>query len=430
MIAAARVLRLHVVGAVARWPAGGTRGGMRNIHRLILGALAAAFATWLAAHGACAQSQPAGLHEELRPLAATPMEVAEGQRLAQRFCADCHGPLGITTIAGVPNLAGQRGPYLYMEMRAFRSGARGSDTMNGAITYLTPSAMSNVAAYYASLDPAEPSSLARARSEVDPVQAGKAAAAACVGCHGMNGVSHIPGIPSLVGQQPKYLARAMAAYKTGERKNDTMKAMVAALPASTADDIALYYAFQKVEPAATPVAGNAAAGQALSAPCASCHGADGVSNNPATPSLAGQDAQYLAAALLAYKRGARANATMKALVATLDDGAMRNLAAYFAGRTPLSPDVKRPLNAAEWSERCDRCHGVNGNSTDPRIPALAGQNQAYLSRVLNAYRSGARRSAVMTAMMGGLSDNDIRNLAAYYASRKARSVVYVQIPNR
>ena len=84
---------------------------------------------------------PADSRDELRPLYANSMDIAEGKQLAQRFCADCHGADGISTIAGVPNLAGQRAPYLYREMRAYLSGARGNDTMNGAITYLSADAI-------------------------------------------------------------------------------------------------------------------------------------------------------------------------------------------------------------------------------------------------------------------------------------------------
>lgn len=378
---------------------------------------------------AMAQQQAIPSTNDLRTLSATSMDIAEGRQLAQRFCADCHGPAGISTVAGVPNLAGQRAPYLYSEMRAFLSGARGNDTMNGAITYLTPDAMSNVAAYYASLDPAQPASRGNAAG-IDAVQAGKTAAAGCAGCHGEGGNSRMPGIPNLTGQEPKYLLGAMAAYKDGERKNPTMKAMVASLSTATMDNIALFYALQKPARATTPAAGDPAAGQTLSAPCAACHGGEGVSGNPSSPSLAGQDAQYLAAALHQYKDGTRSNTTMKALAGGIDDTAMKNLAAFYAGLQPQPPNVRKPLSTSEWVERCDRCHGVNGNSTDPRMPMLAGQSETYLAKVLNAYRAGTRHSPVMSAMADGLSENDIRNLADYYARQEARSVVYVPIPAR
>jgi len=385
---------------------------------------------WVAASpAALAQkpASPAGSRDELRPLSANSMDIAEGKQLAQRFCADCHGAEGVSTIPGVPNLAGQRAPYLYREMHAYLSGARGNDTMNGAITYLSTDALSNVAAYYATLDPAQPAA-GDAKSEVDAAQAGKAAAAACAGCHGEIGISKMPGIPSLVGQEPKYLVAAMNAYKSGERKSDIMKGMLAPMSDATMDNIALFYALQKPARAQTPAPGDPGAGQALATPCAACHGAEGVSGNPSSPSLAGQDAQYLAAALHAYKDGTRNNTTMKALSAVLDDTAIKNLAAFYAGLQPQAPNVPKPLSAPQWAERCDRCHGVNGNSTDPRIPALAAQREAYLEKVLDAYRTGARRSPEMAAMSEVLSENDVRNLAAYYARQKARAVVYMPMP--
>jgi len=367
--------------------------------------------------------------DETRPLYANSMDIAEGERLAQHFCADCHGAKGVSRITGVPNLAGQRAPYLYREMRAYLSGARGNDTMNGAITYLSADALSNVAAYYASLQPAEPAAIG-AKAEVDAVQAGKAAAAACAGCHGEGGISKMPGIPSLVGQEPKYLVAAMTAYKTGERKNDTMKAMMTPVPDANLDNIGLFYALQTPARAPTPAAGDATAGRGLATPCAACHGVEGVSGNPSSPSLAGQDAQYLAASLHAYRDGSRGNTTMKALSAGLSDAAIKNLAAFYAGLQPQAPNVRTPMSTAQWVERCDRCHGTNGNSTDPHFPALAGQRAEYLQKVLNAYRTGARRSPEMAAMADMLSENDVRNLATYYAGQTAKAVVYVPIPPR
>jgi cytochrome c553 len=392
--------------------------------------VAAAAVLLLAGASAVAAQQPpieAPNPIDLRPLYANSMDIEEGRRLAQGPCATCHGRDGVSTIADVPNLAGQRSPYLYREMRAYLSGARGSDVMGGTITFLSADALANVAAYYASLDPAPPAP-ATGPGEVDPVQAGAALAAGCAACHGDAGISKTPGIPSLVGQEPKYLVSAMSQYKDGERKNDMMKAAATALPDDSMANLGLFYALQNPARAQTPAAGNVAAGQALAQPCAACHGAEGISGNPSSPSLAGQDAQYLVAALKAYQDGSRGNPTMKALAASLDDNAIRNLAAYYASLPPQRPNVRRPLTTAEWVERCDRCHGVNGNPTDPRIPMLAGQHEDYLRKVLDKYRTGARRSPEMAAMSEALSENDVRNLAIYYSRQKARPVVYVPIP--
>ncbi len=411
-----------------------SRFGARSFHAasiIAAGALAILFGVG-GSPAALAQgvATQAGSDDELRPLYANAMDVEEGKHLAQTACASCHGAAGISATAGVPNLAGQRSVYLYRELRAYVSGARDNNAMNGAVKFLSADALVNVAAYYASLDSAQPAAASNAKGEPDPVQAGKAAAAVCAGCHGEIGISKTPGTPSLVGQEPKYLVAAMAAYKDGQRKNDTMKAMIAPVAEANQNNIALFYALQKPARAQTAAAGNPTAGQTLAAVCAGCHGAQGVSGNPATPSLAGQDAQYLAAALHGYQDGSRSDATMKGLVEGFDDTAIKNLAAYYASLQPQPPNVRKPLTAAQWAERCDRCHGVNGNSTNPRLPALAAQREDYLQKVLNAYRSGARRSPEMAAMADVLSENDIKNLAAYYAHQKARAIVYVPMPTR
>jgi cytochrome c553 len=117
-------------------------------------------------------------------------------------------------------------------------------------------------------------------------------------------------------------------------------------------------------------------------------------------------------------------------VATLDDTVIKDLAAFYAAQTPGAPNVRKPLSTADWVQRCDRCHGTNGNSTDPRLPALAAQRVEYLEKVLRDYRGGTRRSPEMAAMSDGLTDADIGGLAAWYAHQKPRAVVYVTVPPR
>jgi cytochrome c553 len=71
----------------------------------------------------------------------------------------------------------------------------------------------------------------------------------------------------------------------------------------------------------------------------------------------------------------------------------------------------------EKSALCVSCHGADGNSTDPQFPRLAGQHANYLERALMDYRSGARKNPIMAGFAGELSDVDIANLAAYFASQ-------------
>jgi cytochrome c553 len=391
-----------------------------------------ALALWAGCYGLAA-AQPAHVlpepGENLRPLYATSEEVAEGKRLADKSCAGCHGSKGASENAGIPSLAGQRPVYLYRQLKAYQSGARKASAMNEAARFLSDDALVKVAAYYANLDPAPPSGGAPpAAAKPGPLEAGKAAAAGCVGCHGETGVSKTPGTPSLAGESPQYLVTAMNAYRSGQRRSDVMTSMLAAIPEPDLGNIGLYFALQKPARAPTPSTGEAAAGNSAATTCAGCHGDQGVSGNPSTPSLAGQDAQYLAAALREYKGGGRSEQTMKGLAASLDDHARANLAAYYAAQQPQMPKVQKPLSTAEWVERCGRCHGVGGNSVAPRLPALAAQRFDYLTKALRDYRSGARQSPEMAAMSSMLSDADIGNLAAYYARQHGRSFVYLIVP--
>ena len=372
-----------------------------------------------------------GSAADLRPAYATPQDVAEGKRVADASCAKCHGAAGISTSKGVPHIAGQRPGYLFTELLVYQSGARGDNAMSNAVKFLKDDALVKVAAYYSGLEPAQPSVAGVAKAppaRPDPASAGKAAAAGCAGCHGETGISKIPGMPSLVGLDPKYFVAAVNAYKSGQRKHDMMKTLVSALSDADMNNIALFYALQKPGKAQTPSPGNQAAGKAAAAACAGCHGEGGVSANAATPSLAGQDAQYFADAMRAYKAGSRADPSMKAPAASVDDNTVKNLAAYYASQQPKQPPVKKTLTIAELAQRCDRCHGVNGNSADPRSPALAAQRADYLEQAMRAYQKGGRKSKAMTAMLDALSDAEIERLAAYYASQKARSVVYVILP--
>lgn len=70
------------------------------------------------------------------------------------------------------------------------------------------------------------------------------------------------------------------------------------------------------------------------------------------------------------------------------------------------------------SSNCTGCHGMNGKSSMPTNPNLAGQQEAYLVKAMKAYRDGQRKDPMMSSMAAGLSDADIADLAAFYASVK------------
>jgi cytochrome c553 len=177
--------------------------------------------------------------------------------------------------------------------------------------------------------------------------------------------------------------------------------------------------------------GDSARGQQLAAGCASCHGAQGVSETPEYPHLAGQLATYTYKQLRDYQDDTRAKSMMSALVANLSDQNMADLAAWYAS-LPLPP----PTGAIGKAESqavtlvtqgdgkrllppCASCHGAQGEGAVVDVPALAGQSAPYLEATMHAYRTGQRANDIyarMRRMAQVLSDQEISALARYYAN--------------
>ena len=172
-------------------------------------------------------------------------------------------------------------------------------------------------------------------------------------------------------------------------------------------------------------AADVATGQARAEVCQACHGAEGVSENPTIPSLAGQRDKFLQWQLVFFRSGRRANEIMGPMAADLSDEDIRNIGAYFAslpaGKPPVAdvdPALRQAGAALAEQHRCAACHTdtYGGNQA---APAIAHQNRDYLVKALTDYRSGARPSvgvAAMTEAASGLSDNDIAALAQFLAA--------------
>ncbi|WKJ91378.1 c-type cytochrome [Methylomonas montana] len=80
------------------------------------------------------------------------------------------------------------------------------------------------------------------------------------------------------------------------------------------------------------------------------------------------------------------------------------------------------INAGKTSAAaCQGCHGAAGISSSPLWPSLAGQSAIYIESQLNKFRTGQRDNDVMKPIAAGLSENDIQNVAAYYASLHGKS---------
>ena len=84
-----------------------------------------------------------------------------------------------------------------------------------------------------------------------------------------------------------------------------------------------------------------------------------------------------------------------------------------------------PAAGQAKSATCVACHGADGNSPDPQNPILAGQYADYLIHALKAYQDGSRQNAIMNGFAAGLSAQDIRDLAAFYASQDGLHVTAI-----
>ena len=177
--------------------------------------------------------------------------------------------------------------------------------------------------------------------------------------------------------------------------------------------------------------GDAAAGQAKSAICAACHGADGNSMVPNWPKLAGQHEQYLLRQLKLIKSNARPVPEMMGITPGLSDQDMEDLAAWFASqeisggvadesKVALGEKIYRAGNAESGVPACMACHGPAGEGNPlSGYPALAGQHAVYIASMLKRFRGGENwgaddaSSKVMNGSASELTDEEIDALASY-----------------
>jgi cytochrome c553 len=183
------------------------------------------------------------------------------------------------------------------------------------------------------------------------VAAGEKKIAMCIGCHGIKGYQasfpEVYKVPMISGQNAKYIAAALNAYKKGERKHPTMKGIAMSLTDTDIADISAYYEQHAGVAAAVPDkaadAPTAVAELLTKGACVSCHGAN--FNKPidgAYPKLAGQHADFLYVALKAYKtegnaKVGRANAIMGGQVKQFSLKELQAMAEYISS---LPGDMK------------------------------------------------------------------------------------------
>ena len=92
--------------------------------------------------------------------------------------------------------------------------------------------------------------------------------------------------------------------------------------------------------------------------------------------------------------------------------------AFLLAALPLTTLAKGDPNAGKAkSATCQACHGLDGKSVMPEYPNLAGQHASYMEKALRDYRDGRRTNMIMAPMAAGLTDQDIKDLAAWYSQQ-------------
>jgi cytochrome c553 len=188
--------------------------------------------------------------------------------------------------------------------------------------------------------------------------------------------------------------------------------------------------------AQAPAKPDAAKGQAIAGQtCVACHAADGNSQIPANPKLAGQFYEYLHKQLVNFKpqgakKAERDNAVMAGMVAPLSDADMKNVAAYYASQklkpaaakdkdlAALGQKIYRGGNAATGVAACAGCHGPAGAGMPAQYPRIAGQYSEYVEAQLKSFRAGARANdpnGMMRGVVARMTDREIQAVSEYVA---------------
>lgn len=180
--------------------------------------------------------------------------------------------------------------------------------------------------------------------------------------------------------------------------------------------------------------GDVAAGEKKAAMCIGCHGIKGYQATfpeiHKVPMISGQGAKYIAAALVAYKKGERKHPTMRGISASLTDQDIADLSAFYeqhGGKAAAAVPEQAPAANADVAKlfekgACASCHGANFNKPiDGSYPKIAGQHADYLYVALKSYKTEGnahvgRANPIMAGQAKQFSNAELRAMAQYLAA--------------
>jgi cytochrome c553 len=192
--------------------------------------------------------------------------------------------------------------------------------------------------------------------------------------------------------------------------------------------------------AASP--GSAANIESKAAMCIGCHGIPGYQSSfpevHRVPMISGQTAQYIAAALTAYKNGDRKHPSMRGIAAGLSEQDIQEISAWYEGhnkgaKVPAQPRQPNAQVASLLQKgACISCHGANLSSPiDPSYPKIAGQHRDYLYVALRSYKIDnqavvGRNNGVMAGIVRQFTNAELRAMADYIGSLPGELIVQPQ----
>ena len=164
--------------------------------------------------------------------------------------------------------------------------------------------------------------------------------------------------------------------------------------------------------------------------CFLCHGANGESASEVFPRLAGQNAQYIAKQLLAYKTGQRQSSAMSDIASRLSEDEMLALGQYYEKMTPPSEPSNEPLlagmgqyiyhqgNKFSGVPSCVSCHGANGEGAS-NLPRLASQFSGYLFTQLKQFNTRQRNddNQVMHVVAEKMTELEMLAVSEYLSGK-------------
>lgn len=181
----------------------------------------------------------------------------------------------------------------------------------------------------------------KAPAKPDLAKGGAISSQVCAACHTADGSRGSPANPILQGQHPEYLAKQLAEFKDGKRKNAIMQGFAGALSEEDMKNVAAFYGSKTAKPGFAKNKDLIALGEKIYRggiadrqipACAGCHSPTGAGMPAQYPRIGGQHGDYTEAQLNAFRAGTRGNsAQMTAIAAKMNDREIKAVADYIAG---------------------------------------------------------------------------------------------------